>query len=158
MANLALTRLAPAAVQTLVRAAEELADAQDKWWLLGGAAVALHGLPIEIADVDLLMSAHDIARVAEKLGLTPDRDTPIHRIRSDVWLPGKALPLGVDFTAGLQVRAGEGWTSIAPRTREAVQVEGLTLYVPARGELVEILRLFGRPKDVQRAEGLARLA
>jgi hypothetical protein len=151
-------QFAPAAVQTMVRVAEELLEARDDWWLIGGAAVALHGLPIEIADVDVLMGAHDIGRLASRLGIAADRDTPVHRIRSDIWLPWKALPLGVDFTAGLAVSAGEGWTLIVPRTREAVQVKGHTLYVPARGELIEILRLFGRSKDLQRAESLDKLS
>ena len=149
-----MTRLAPAAIATLVRVAGELAEAQDEWWLFGGAAVALHGLPIEIADIDVLMSARDIGRLAARLGIAADRDTPVDRIRSDIWLPWKALPLGVDFTAGLAVRTDEGWTSIAPRTREARQVDGRTLYVPARRELIEILRLFGRPKDLWRADRL----
>jgi len=153
-----VTPLAPAAVQTIVRVAEELSEARDDWWLFGGAAVAVHGLPIDVADVDVLMSARDIGQLAARLGIAPERDTPVDRIRSDTWLPWKALPLGVDFTAGLAVRTNERWTPLAPRTREALKVEGRTLYVPARGELIAILRLFGRPKDIARAEALARLA
>jgi hypothetical protein len=141
----------------MVKVAEELAEARDAWWLFGGAAVALHGLPIEIADIDVLMSARDIVELGSRLGIAADRDTPVDRIRSDIWLPWKAWPLCVDFTAGLQVRAEEGWIAIAPGTREAVQVEGRTLYVPSRAELIEILRLFGRPKDLARAEALTRL-
>jgi hypothetical protein len=158
LADLAVAQLAPAAIQTLVTVAEELAGAGDEWWLFGGAAVALHGLPIGVADVDVLMSMRDIGVLASKLGIAPDRDTPVDRIRSDIWLPWKVPPLGVDFTAGLAVRVGEDWTRIAPRTREAVQVAGHTLYIPSRGELIEILRLFGRPKDLARAEGLSRLS
>jgi hypothetical protein len=150
-------QLAPTAAQSLVRVAEELVEARDPWWLFGGAAVALHGLPIEIADVDVVMSARDIGALASRLGIAADRDTPVDRIRSDIWLPWKALPLGVDFTAGLAVRIGKRWTTIAPRTRQTVRVKGRALYVPERAELIEILRLFGRPKDLARAEGLARL-
>jgi hypothetical protein len=152
-----MVQLAPAAVQTMVRVAEELSGARDPWWLFGGAAVALHGLPIEVADVDVFMSARDIGELGSRLGIAADRDTPVDRIRSDIWLPWKVLPLGVDFTAGLAVRTGERWTPVVPRTREAMQVEGRTLYVPAREELIGILRLFGRPKDLARAEALARL-
>jgi hypothetical protein len=142
----------------MVSVAGELSGTRDPWWLFGGAAVALHGLPIGVADIDVLMSARDIGELGSRLGVPADRDTPVDRIRSEIWLPWKALPLAVDFTAGLAVRTGERWTSIAPRTREARQVEGRTLYVPAREELIGILRLFGRPKDLARAEALARLA
>jgi hypothetical protein len=82
----------------------------------------------------------------------------IDRIRSEIWARWTAPPIAVDLMAGLQVRAGERWTRVAPGTRQAITVDGRTLYVPARPELIDILRLFGRPKDLERAEGLARLA
>ncbi|MPZ34719.1 MAG: hypothetical protein GEV13_27675 [Rhodospirillales bacterium] len=82
----------------------------------------------------------------------------IDRIRSEIWARWTTPPIAVDLMAGLQVRTGERWTRVAPATRRAVNVGGWTLYVPARPELIDILRLFGRPKDLERAEGLARLA
>src|SRR5258705_2680610 len=60
-------QLPSAAVRTLVRAAEALEAARDDWWLIGGAAVALQGLAIEIADVDVLLSAHDARQVIATL-------------------------------------------------------------------------------------------
>jgi hypothetical protein len=38
-----------------------------------------------------------------------------------------------------------------------VQVEGATLYLPSRAELIDICRLFGRAKDLERAAGLEKL-
>jgi hypothetical protein len=137
--------------------ADELAAARDDWWVLGGTAVALHGLPIEIADIDILLSARDLGGLMARLGLEAERGTTTERIRSDLWLPWKALPLGVDFMAGLQVRQDGQWRRIEPRTREAVRIAGRAIHVPMRPELIEILQLFGRPKDLERAEGLARL-
>lgn len=67
-------------------------------------------------------------------------------------------PLSVDLMTGLQIRSGERWTRVEPRTREGVAVGGRTVYLPSRAELMGICRLFGRPKDRERAEGLARLA
>ena len=64
----------------------------------------------------------------------------------------------VDLMTGLEVWVGERWTRVTPGTRQAVDVDGRTLYVPARSELIDILRLFGRPKDLERAEGLVRIA
>jgi hypothetical protein len=141
----------------LVLVAATLADAEDDWWLVGGAAVALQGLDIPIADIDVLMSRRDIDRVIARLGIAPVEGVAIDRIRSEVWARWTAPPLVVDFMTGLQVRTGECWTRVAPGTRQAVNVDGRTLYVPARSELIDILRLFGRPKDLERAEGLARI-
>ena len=143
---------------SLALVAETLADAEDDWWLVGGAAVALQGLDIAIADIDVLMSRRDVVRVIARLGIAPVEGVAIDRIRSEIWARWTAPPIAVDLMAGLQVRTGERWTRVAPGTRQAITVDGRTLYVPARPELIDILRLFGRPKDLERAEGLARLA
>ena len=143
---------------TLALVAETLADAEDDWWLVGGAAVALQGLDIAIADIDVLMSRRDVVRVIARLGIAPVEGVAIDRIRSEIWARWTAPPIAVDLMAGLQVRTGERWTRVAPGTRQAITVDGRTLYVPARPELIDILRLFGRPKDLERAEGLARIA
>jgi hypothetical protein len=142
----------------LALVAEALADAEDDWWLVGGAAVALQGFDIPIADIDLLMSRRDLVRIIARLGIAPVEGVAIDRIRSEIWARWTVPPLAVDLMTGLQVRTGERWTLVAPGTRQAVDVDGRTLYVPARAELIDILRLFGRPKDLERAEGLARIA
>jgi hypothetical protein len=150
-------QLSPAAVRTLVGVAEVLEAAQDDWWLIGGAAVALQGLAIEIADADVLLSARDARQVIATLNIRLKEGVAIDRVRSDIWARWTALPLGVDLMAGLQIRTGDHWTRVEPATREAVAVEGRAIYVPSRVELGAICRLFGRPKDLERAEGLARI-
>ena len=142
----------------LALVAETLADAEDDWWLVGGAAVALQGLDIAIADIDVLMSRRDIDRVIARLGIAPVQGVASDRIRSEVWARWTTPPAAVDLMTGLKVRSDGRWMRVAPASRQAVNVEGRTLYVPARSELIEILRLFGRPKDLERAEGLARIA
>jgi hypothetical protein len=142
----------------LVAVADALATAQDDWWLIGGAAVALHGLEIEIADIDVLLGRRDILRMLDKLGVGRHEDTAITRVRSDIWARWTAQPLSVDLMTGLQVHDGECWRQVEPRTREMLVVEGHELYVPSRSELIDILRLFGRPKDLDRARGLVDLA
>jgi hypothetical protein len=152
-----MVRLPTEAARTLVAVAEVMEAAQDAWWLIGGAAVAVQGLDIAIADVDVLMSARDLRRVMVELHLACQEGVATDRVRSDIWVRWTALPLGVDLMSGLHIRSGERWTRVAPTSREAVAVEGATLYVPARPELADICRLFGRPKDLERAEGLSRL-
>ena len=138
--------------------AETLADAEDDWWLVGGAAVALQGLDIAIADIDVLMSRRDIERVIARLGIAPVQGVTTECIRSEIWARWTPLSIDVDLMTGLQVRTGECWTPVMPATRQAVDVDGRMLYVPGRPELIDILRLFGRPKDLERAEGLVRIA
>jgi hypothetical protein len=153
-----MVRLAADAVQTLVAVAEALNEAREDWWLIGGAAVALHGLAIDVADVDVLVSPRDMHGLIAKLGVVAEQGVPVDKVRSDIWARWTALPLVVDLMAGLHVRHGETWTRVAPETRQAVTVDGHALYVPSRAELVDILRLFGRPKDLERARRLAEMA
>jgi hypothetical protein len=145
------------AVRSLTQVADTLVDADDDWWLIGGAAVALHGLPIDIADVDVLMSPRDLARVIARLDIAPVEGAAVDRFRSDTWARWNVPPRSVDLMTGLQIRTGERWTRVDPRTREAIAVDGRAVYVPARQELIDICRLFGRPKDLERAAGLARI-
>jgi hypothetical protein len=56
-----------------------------------------------------------------------------------------------------EVRTGEVWRRVEPTTREPRTVAGRTLFVPSRRELAGILRLFGRPKDLARADLLSHI-
>jgi hypothetical protein len=112
---------------------------------------------VEIADVDVLISARDIHRLIAKHDLAPQQGVPVQKVRSDMWARWTALPLSVDLMAGLHIRSGETWTKVAPKTREAVMVGGHVLHVASRPELIGICRLFGRPKDLERARRLADL-
>ena len=78
---------------TLALVAETLADAEDDWWLVGGAAVALQGLDIAIADIDVLMSRRDVVRVIARLGIAPVEGVAIDRIRSEIWARWTAPPM-----------------------------------------------------------------
>ncbi|MCP8890022.1 hypothetical protein [Sphingomonas faeni] len=50
--------LAPDLRETLVMVAEAMRDAQDPWWVISSAAVALRGVgPVEVGDVDVVVSA-----------------------------------------------------------------------------------------------------
>ena len=149
----------PAAVlETLAMAADRLKAAQDPWWVIGGVAIGLHGAPdADIPDVDVVLSVNDARQVLAGLGIPPGQDGGTDRFRSEVFGRWTSPPLAVDFMGGFRVRAQDGWRPVAPLTREAVSVAGRTVHVPSRRELIGICRLFGRPKDLARAEALERL-
>jgi hypothetical protein len=61
--------------QTLVMMIDAVRDAQDPWWGISSAAVALHGVtPIEVRDVDVLMSVGDAQQLMDALGVVPIED------------------------------------------------------------------------------------
>jgi hypothetical protein len=150
--------LSPGAIQTLAALEDCLRVTQGPWWLIGGAAVALQGGDGEVLrDVDVIMDASDARLVLDALGAAPDQGGASAQFRSSVFGRWPGAPIPVDVMGDLEVLVGDRWTPVRPQTREALSVVGLTLHAPSRQELVAMLRLFGRPEDVARADRLSRI-
>lgn len=147
--------LSPDVRKTLAGVAREMTRAEDRWWLIGGAACALHGLAVEIADIDVIMSVRDAKQILSDLGIAPEPPGGAGRFRSATFGRWKGLPLQVDLMGGFEVHAAGESIAVLPITREAIEIGGQPLYVPSRRELASILCLFGRPKDIARARALA---
>ena len=131
--------------------AEAAAQAGDPWWIIGSAAVALHGAEVpDIKDVDLLMMALDAERILHHLGVESCPPTYSTLFRSSVFGTWSAPPLPVEIMGDLRLSTPAGWRPVRPETRVAVTVEGKRLFVPAAAELIALLRSFGRPKDLMR--------
>lgn len=147
LADRALTR-------TLAEIAGVMAAATQPWWVIAGAACALHGLDGPVRDVDVLLAPADARRLLPPLGiaLAPGASHP--RFRSALFGRWVGPPLPVEFMADFAVGGANGWASVAPVTREAFAVGAAIVYAPARDELGRLLRLFGRPRDLARAARL----
>ncbi len=140
--------------ETLEQLAEALAELRSEWWLIGSAAMALHGArPVIVADVDVLASAADARLLAARLGVSLKSPAPDARFRSEVHFRWDAPPLPVDVMGGFRVMTPQGWQSLQPRTR--ISVGGV--FTPSVEEQLEILHLFGRTKDRKRAAVLRAL-
>jgi len=129
-----------------------VADAGDDWWIIGSAAVALHGADVaNVRDVDLLMSARDARQLLERVGGRPRDSKPSTLFRSEVFGTWYDPPLPIEVMGGFSLNTGNGWRPVLLKSREERRVEGHDFYVPSVGELKELLRSFGRPKDIERA-------
>lgn len=137
--------------------ANAAADARDPWWIIGSAAVVLHGgdLP-HVRDVDLLMSARDAEAFLRRARVEGRRGTGDDRFRSQVFGTWTRPPLPVEAFGGFEVAVGGEWRQVALSSRKAVTVGGARIYLPSAEELVRLLRSFGRPKDLERAKILER--
>ena len=132
---------------TLVQVADVLSDARGPWWIVGSAAMALHGIdPGEIGDVDVLMDAGDARALLPRLGLE-NAPRPDKMFRSEVFGRWEAPPLAVDFMGDFAVRQGAGWSAVEPVTRQHVSVGSTSVAVPALIELRHLFERFGREKD-----------
>lgn len=138
--------------ETLVMVATTMRDARNPWWVIASAAVALHGVTaIAVGDVDVVTSVGDARRLMARPGVVPIEDGASSLFRSTVFGRWETPPLVVEIMAGFHVATAAGWTEVLPRTRVPIFVEGCAIYVPERAELAGMLRLFGRPKDLERA-------
>jgi hypothetical protein len=136
---------------TLVMTVDAMRDAREPWWIISSAAVALHGVtPVEVGDVDVLMSVADAQRAMDRFGVVPIEDGASALFRSTLFTRWEMPPLVVEIMAGFHVATGSGWTKVLPRTRVPIFVDERVVCVPDRAELAEMLRLFGRPKDLER--------
>jgi hypothetical protein len=143
--------LPPDLEETLVQVADAAADASEPWWIIGSAAVALHGAFTEVRDVDLVMGLDDARNVLRRLGVPSMPDTEHPKFRSEVFGTWRKPPLPVEIFAGFRLADTEGWRPVVMQTRAAIRVARRTLYVPSIDELHDLLLTFGRPKDLERA-------
>ncbi|HET6943115.1 MAG TPA: hypothetical protein VFH89_13225 [Sphingomicrobium sp.] len=129
-----------------------VADAEDDWWIIGSAAVALHGADVpSVRDVDLLMSTRDAGQLLKRVGGRPRDSKPSAQFRSEVFGTWYDPPLPIEVMGGFSLNTANGWRPVLLETREERRVEGYDFYVPCVGELKDLLRSFGRPKDIERA-------
>ncbi|MEG3172634.1 hypothetical protein U1708_10460 [Sphingomonas sp. ZB1N12] len=78
--------LAPDLRETLVKVAAAMREAQDPCWIISSAAVALHGVePVEVGDVDVVMSVGDARRLMDGLGVAPIEDGASSLVRSTLF-------------------------------------------------------------------------
>lgn len=142
-------------LSTLEAITQALALAQHPWWILGSAAVVLHGAdPNEIRDVDVLLDRRDCPAVFDRLGIPVSPGQPDDRFRSEIFHRWNLAALPVDLFAGFSLFEHGAWQPVIPRSRLAIEAGGVTVYIPERAELIAILQRFGRPKDQRRIAAL----
>jgi len=105
----------------------------------------------DVAVVDVLLGVGDARRILPAIGTAVQRGRPSARFRSDMFARASHTPLVIEFMAGFHHFTGSAWRPVAPLTRQPVDLNGVTLFVPDRSELIAILTAFARPKDLKRA-------
>jgi hypothetical protein len=150
--------LGPDLERTLTMIAEVAAQAAEPWWIIGSAAVALHGAPVAgIRDVDVLMERRDAERLLDKLGLSREHRSSDPQFRSELFATWRDPPLPVEIFAGFCLARGDGWRPVHLQSRQAIRLGSGDVFVPSAPELHRLLLSFGRPKDLERARVLEGL-
>ncbi len=134
----------------LARMAGVLRAATEPWWVIAGAAVALHARrPVPVGDI--LIGIEDVALIRALPGIgvrTPD-DNGL--FRSCFYAALDVAGVEVECMAGFELCHAGRWEPVRPRSRVFVEVgEGLAVPVPDRADMVAMLTRFGREKDMAR--------
>lgn len=138
--------------------ARVMSDAQDEWFLIGGAAFLLHGLEqVTLDDIDVVLSVADIERLAERRGIKAKSVRGTALFRSELLLIWDALPVKIEFMAGLEVCYKKQWVRVEPESYLKVPVGNSELCIPTYDDFERICKMFGRPKDLQRLKELGAL-
>ncbi|MFD1786568.1 hypothetical protein ACFSC3_03180 [Sphingomonas floccifaciens] len=136
---------------TLAMIAQGARAAEDDWWIIGSAAVALHGAFVTpLKDVDVMMSYRDAERFLTDVNGDRIVPEPSALFQSDIFGVWTAPPIPVEIFGGFRLACNEGWQSIGFTTRLAMAVDGGQIYIPGIDDLRGLLRSFGRPKDLER--------
>jgi hypothetical protein len=145
----------PGLAETLHVVADDLCALSEDWWLIGSAAMVLMGVDLPaIDDIDILTTPAGARALAARWELEPARPGPSERFDSEVFFQRADTPLAVEVMAGFRVKAAGVWTPVLPKTRVVLAER---FFGPARAELLDILALFGRPQDLERARLLRAL-
>ena len=145
----------PGMAETLEAIAGDLHDLTEPWWLIGSAAMVLMGVDLPaIDDVDILTTPAGARARAARWDVEPTTPAPSDRFDSEVFFQRSDTPLAVEVMAGFRVKTGQGWTPVLPKTRVAL---GGRWHAPTRVEILEMLALFGRDQDLERAALLRAL-
>jgi hypothetical protein len=128
-----------------------LRDARSPWWVIAGAAVALHArLPMAVDDIDILLAVDDVPLIADIPGVVRQEGAADPLFRSDFYASVGAAGVTIKCMAGFRSKRDGVWSEIWPRTRMTVPIGGLSVPIPDRAETIDMLTAFGRPKDLQR--------
>lgn len=139
-------------LESLTRIAQAASGAADPWWIIGSAAVVLHGGAMtKVRDVDLMMSARDADEFLDRVGGSRVEASMSSLFRSAVFGTWTDPPVPVEVFGGFELSVRGTWQAVILNSREPIRVGESRVFVPSRADLVRLLHSFGRDKDLKRA-------
>lgn len=132
-----------------------LSEAEIDFLLVGAYAMACHGYPRATGDLDLWVRA-DPQTAPKVFRALAEFGAPMHDLKvEDLSTPGVVFQIGVApsridiLTSITGVQFEDAWENRMP-----IEIEGLSIHVIGRDDLIQNKRAIGRPKDIADAETL----
>lgn len=134
---------------------DDLSRLQDPFYIIGSSALVLTGVPLEITDdIDLLTSYRDADFLKEywqayKLGAYSPNDSDKFRSNFGRFQSNTTL---VEVMGGLEVFDKGEWQKLQINEYFELSINQLSIRIPTLEEQERIFRLFGRAKDLTKAD------
>jgi hypothetical protein len=138
---------------------DDLTKLQDPVYLIGSSALVLSGIPLETTeDIDLLTSHRDANFLkkhwlANKVWKYAPRDSDKFRSNFGRFQWGKAL---IEVMGDLEVCHQGTWQKLQVAEYFEISIHQLTIRIPTLREQERIFRLFGRTKDLTKADIISK--
>ncbi len=133
----------------------DLQQLENDYFIIGSCAMLLSGLTIPIVtDLDLLMSSADADTLKNKWshrirkGFTPENQ---HLFRSN-FARFNFGDLDVEVMGDLEINKNSLRQRVSVERVMEISIEGLKIKIPTLGEQKRIFMLFGREKDIIKAD------
>ncbi len=139
-------------IQTLHKASPGLQELKDDFFIIGSAASILSDVDIEnTQDIDMVMSKRDAQLLKEvwkknDLNILPEKSG---KFRSEFSRYDFDL-LDIEVSGGMEICIAGEWKPFIVYDYEVLPIAGLLIKIPTLTEQKNILRLFGREKDLQK--------
>ncbi|MBA4853131.1 hypothetical protein [Emticicia sp. BO119] len=134
---------------------DDLAKLQDPFYIIGSSALVLTRIPLEITDdIDLLTSSRDASFLKELWEANKVREyTPdgAHKFRS-VFGRFQWENILVEVMGDLEVFHHGEWQILQITEYFEININQLSVRIPTLNEQERIFRLFGRKKDLTKAD------
>lgn len=126
---------------------------KDDFYIIGGSAMVLLGIDIGFTkDIDILTSHRDAETLKQCWADWLDADSVLSK--STLFRSGYARflfpAMDVEALGELEICKGGIWYPVTVNEYTTVEVGGLNIRIPTLNDMVRILYLFGRDKDLSR--------
>ncbi|RFS15244.1 hypothetical protein [Emticicia sp. C21] len=141
--------------QLITFLSDDLLKLQDPFYIIGSSALVLAGIPLETTDdIDLLTSSRDADFLkkqwqANKVGEYAPKDSDKFRSNFGRFQSDKVL---VEVMGELEVFHEEKWQKTQIEDYFELSINQLSIRIPTLKAQERIFRLFGRAKDLAKAE------
>lgn len=144
-------------VRTLESLSPELNKVNDDFFVIGGAALLLLGVPIgKTHDLDILTSIENVKylKSAWKQHFISEPILKEDDKFSSYFCQFTFPEILIEVQGGLKVKVKGEWIDVIVEDYEEIELNGITIKTPTLQEMIRILTLFDREKDHKRIQSI----